>query len=475
MSISDLSFIFIFLPVLFFVYLFKTKMQKYFLLVFSLFFYACGSPRYFILFLMAVSVNIVIGYLITLIKHKGYRGGIALGIGCIINVGLLFYYKYYDFAITNINHIFNTSITTKNLLLPLGISFFVFKSISYLADIYCGKIEVKKNPVYAALYLSFFSQIASGPICRYNDFYEDFEKEKNISEKIDDFSEGIYKFAIGFIKKILIANVLSHITNEVFALDVSEATAAILWLGSLCFSLQLYYDFSGYSDMAIGIGRVFGISCKENFNYPYMTKSVSEFWRRWHISLGSWFRDYIYIPLGGSRVNSRIRLFFNLFVVWFLTGIWHGANWNYIIWGLIFFLLIAFEKNFNIPSNFNNKIVRNIYRIFTLLIINFQWILFNSNSIGNAVRYIGRMFSGKGDIIYNQRAAILLSEYGFFILIALVFCVPVLPWINEWKEKNKVCKICINIAISIVVIMGFVWALTFIIAGQNNPFMYANF
>lgn len=263
-----------------------------------------------------------------------------------LNVGILFYYKYYDFTIENINQVFHTEFGAKNLLLPMGNSFFVFKSISLLVDVYKGTVQLEKNPVCSALYLSFFGQIVSGPICRYNDFYQNWK-----ADGLAGFSEGGYRFVRGFIKKVLIANMLSPVANEIFNMDMMQTSAPLLWLGAICYSLQLYYDFSGYSDMAIGIGQVYGIHCMENFNYPYATKFVSEFWRRWHISLGAWFKDYIYIPLGGSRVGIKTRLFFNLLVVWIATGIWHGANWTFIFWGLAYFLAIAFEK-VNIPDEF---------------------------------------------------------------------------------------------------------------------------
>uniref|UniRef100_UPI003FF0F844 MBOAT family O-acyltransferase n=1 Tax=Lachnospira sp. TaxID=2049031 RepID=UPI003FF0F844 len=242
----------------------------------------------------------------------------------------------------------------------------------------------------------------------------------------------------------------------------------------MCYSLQLYYDFSGYSDMAIGIGKIFGFNCKQNFNYPYMTKSISEFWRRWHISLGSWFKDYVYFPLGGSRVKSKMKLYFNLLVVWLLTGIWNGANWNFILWGFIFFIFIALEKTFNIPQKLN-KLGSVLYRIFCLFIINIQWVLFNSSTIKNAFKYILRMFSKKGDVIYNHRASVLLSEYWMFILIAIIFSMPVLPWINNLKKKSKILEIIIDLLMVLIIVLCFIWAVTFIITGQNNPFMYANF
>lgn len=474
MSITDITFLFVFLPIALCTYVFKPALQKYLLLLLSLFFYACGSPRYFFLFMVAVGINIIFGVFIEKFRERNL-GKIFLITGCVLNIAVLFYYKYYNFTVLNLNRALHTSFEAKQLLIPLGISFFVFKAISYLVDIYTQKIDVGKNPVYAALYLSFFGQIASGPICRYGKFYEVYEENRDKREIFAEIANGGYRFTIGFIKKVLIANVLGHVTTEVFALDPSDATRSILWLGSLCYSLQLYYDFSGYSDMAIGIGEMFGIHCSENFDYPYMTKSISEFWRRWHISLSSWFRDYIYFPLGGSRVESHVRLYINLLVVWLLTGIWYGANWNFIAWGLIYFILIAFEKTTNLPKRLKNPIYKMIYQAGCLLIINFQWVIFNATSLHHGVSYIKYMFLGGGDTVWNHRAFILLQEYGVIIFTAVLFAIPIVPWLQKWKLKTRARTMSVNVGMTVIMAGLFVWALSFVVAGQNNPFMYANF
>ncbi len=473
MSITDVTFLFIFLPIALVTYLVKTEWQKYILLLLSLFFYACGSPRYFVLFLVAVAVNVLLGYGVD-IRSRGLAK-VFLILGIAFDVSLLFYYKYYDFTVENVNRMFATNFQVKNLLLPLGISFFVFKAISFLVDVYRKQVDLKKNPVYPALYLSFFAQISSGPICRYGDFYATYEQELSVKEKFAQITDGGYLLARGFAKKMVLANVLSHIVTEVFATDITYTSKALLWLGAISFSLYLYYDFSGYSDMAIGIGQMFGIQCPENFNYPYITASVSEFWRRWHISLGTWFKEYIYFPLGGSRVNSKARLYFNLLVVWFLTGIWHGANWNFIVWGLLYFVLIAFEKTTGWPKNFKSNFTKTVYRILTLLFINFQWVLFNSADLYSGLRYIKHMLISPANALADRRALILLSEYGVFVIAGIILAVPVIPWIKERASKNKMASRIVDVVCAVALCGMFLWALSFVVAGQNNPFMYANF
>ncbi len=461
---TDITFLFIFMPAIFIAIALKPQYKKYALLLLSLFFYACGSPTYFSLFLILVIVNVCLAYLMQNLTLKA-RKYILIPV-IILNTGYLFYYKYFDFAVLNLNLILKTSFCTKNLLLPMGISFFTFKAISLLVDVYNSKVHLTKKPIDSALYLSFFGQITSGPICRYHEFYTPPQTY---------FQNGCFRFVLGFIKKALLANILSIITAEAFSMDLSASAPSILWLGSICYSLQLYYDFSGYSDMAIGVSELCGISCPENFNYPYMTASVSEFWRRWHITLGSWFRDYVYIPLGGSRVTSKTKIYRNLFIVWLLTGIWHGARWTFVFWGLGYFIIISLEKAFSIPTRFKSKISRIVYRIFTLLFINFQWVFFNSSDMYNGLRYIKRMFISSGRELANRRTAILLQEYGIFIVAAILFATPVIPKLKSWlcqsKKRQQIGSVLFSVLLSIL----FIYAVSFVIAGQNNPFLYGNF
>lgn len=480
MSTTDMSFLFAFLPLSLCACLAGAKVQKYILLIFSLFFYACGSPKYFILFIGMVIVNIGLSYIIQACnkRKKVFEVGriISLIVGILLNVGVLFYYKYFDFAITNINSVFGMNFATKNLLLPLGISFFTFKAISLLVDVYKGKVVLKGNPCYAALYLSFFGQVVSGPISRYGEFYEKYDDESLNNNKFERFSEGSYLFVKGFCKKVLIANVLSPVVVEIFSMEMRDTSAALLWLGSIAFSMQLYYDFSGYSDMAIGIGKMYGINCNENFNHPYCTRSISEFWRRWHISLGTWFKEYIYFPMGGSRVKSKIRLFFNLLVVWLCTGIWHGASWAFVFWGLAYFVVIAIEKATKMPERLKSNLAKIIYRVFCLMFINFQWVIFNSVSLKTGLNYIKHMFVSAGNELANIRTVVLLQQYGIFIVVAIIFSAPVISKIKELTEKKiKKFRFVVGAVEAIVLMLLFICAMSFVIAGQNNPFLYGNF
>ena len=354
------------------------------------------------------------------------------------------------------------------MLLPLGLSFFTFKAISYLIDAYKGIIKTADN-IQGLTYLSFFGQIQSGPIARYSDF-------NTINHLIQSscFYNGVVRFMIGFSKKVLIADVLSNITIEIF--DQTQAVSTpIAWLGAICYSLQLYYDFSGYSDMAIGISGMLGLYCPENFNYPYMTKSISEFWRRWHITLGAWFRDYVYIPMGGSRVG-KMRLYLNLFVVWILTGIWHGAGWTFIVWGVGYFILIAIEKSLNIPNRFKNKVVKLCYRLFSLLFIIVQWVIFRSNNLEQGFSYVQSMFGGSESIASSTaRAIFLFRDYSVFIAIALILAFPIAPKIEYLCKKKKLTSVIYDIISAFLIITAFIIALSFIVSGQNSPFLYGNF
>ncbi len=464
MSFTDLTFLFIFLPVALFLYYIAAKQyREIILLALSLLFYACGSMQYVMLLIVAMAVTIGIGYLVDRFREKRLITISFLVIGIVFNVAILGYYKYFDFAITTVNRLFSTTFAARDLVLPLGLSFYIFKAISYLVDVYRGKAEAN-HPLTVALYLSFFAQISSGPIARYETVqggYQGFD------------SSGIARFIIGFGKKVLIANSLDNVVTEIFD-NTSQLSTSLAWLGAICYSLQLYYDFSGYSDMAIGICGMFGYECPENFNYPYITKSFSEFWRRWHITLGSWFRDYIYIPMGGSRVG-KARLYINLFVVWMLTGLWHGANWNYVAWGLGYFILVAFEKMTGLPKRLKNKLLINIYRIVVLLGINFLWVMFRSSGFGVGLSFIKTMIISSSYEVANARAAFLLEDYIVFIVAAVIFAMPVIPAIEKQCLKHKGTTIAYNIIFVVAVAFIFVGALSMVASGQNNPFLYSNF
>ena len=473
MAITSIMFLFLFLPVSLSIYhISNNKVKEYVLLFISLIFYSFGSLDFLVIFIISIIITVFLGRRINEVDNKKCRTALLI-IGVVCNSSLLIYYKYTNFMIKTIDNVFGLSIETKRILLPVGISFFTFKAISYLADVYRKKVVLDENPIHDALYLSVFTQIQSGPLSRYDGFVNFGISDSN--EKTVLFQEGIYRFIIGFNKKILLANVLNNITSEVFSAPMENFSVSYAWLGSICYSLQLFFDFSGYSDMAIGLSEMFGYRCIENFDYPYTTESVSRFWRRWHISLSLWFRDYIYIPLGGAKNKNKVRVYFNLFVVWFLTGVWHGTSWNFIVWGLGYFVVISIEKLLNIPNRFKSVISKGVYRLFTLLFINIQWILFRANSIKHGLRIIKRLFICESNKLADSRSLFLFKEYMVFILFAILLCFPIIKIIESKLEKNRIVYNMFQIVYAIILIALFVISLSFVVSGQNNPFAYANF
>lgn len=475
MATTNIIFVFMFLPiVLAAYYLVKDEAKEYVLLFFSILFYACGSLKYLSIFLISIGITILLGRTIAKCSENFLLRKGLLAIGIIYNVSILGYYKYYDFALSTYSSITGMVVELKNLALPLGISFFTFKAISYLVDVYSKKVVLEDNVFHDALYLSFFGQVLSGPLSRYDDMKNISNTLNDKSERYDLFAEGVYRFMIGFNKKVLLSDMLSNITNEIFSAPFENFSIGYAWLGAICYSLELFFDFAGYSDMAIGITKMFGYNCPENFNFPYMAESVSKFWRRWHITLGAWFRDYIYIPAGGSRVG-KVRLALNLLLVWALTGIWHGSAWNFVFWGLGYFVVIAFEKFTGFPERIHSKIGHVLYRVGMLLFINFQWVIFRSDSLLSGLRFIKRMFVCDANALADTRTLFLLKDYGVFILAAVILSFPSIPWIQKkWESNEKVYNTVQTITMLIVALL-FVWSLSFVVSGLNNPFAYANF
>lgn len=457
MATTNITFVFMFLPIaLAFYYLVKDDAKEYVLLFLSIIFYACGSLQYLGLFIISIAATILIGRAIHTFSEKALLTKLLLAIGIVYNISILGFYKYSGFAF------------------PLGVSFFTFKAVSYLVDVYSKKIVLESNPFHDALYLSFFGQVISGPLSKYNDMKNITITLKTNSERYDLFAEGVYRFMIGFNKKVLIADVLSNVTNEIFSAPMSNFAPSYAWLGSICYSLQLFFDFAGYSDMAIGITKMFGYHCPENFNFPYMAESVSKFWRRWHITLGAWFRDYIYIPAGGSRVG-KIRLLFNLFLVWAFTGIWHGSTWNFVVWGLGYFVVIAFEKFTGLPDKIKSKPVQILYRIGMLLFVNFQWIIFRADNLSHGLLFIKAMFTSGTNPLADARTLFLLKDYAAFFIAAIILSFPVVPWLEKKCQTNTKTYTIMQTILMIVVSLLFVWSLSFVVSGLNNPFAYANF
>lgn len=467
MVFSSTTFLFLFLPAVLILYynpIIKSRTFRNAILIFSsIFFYAWGEPFFVILMLASIFLNWLFGLGVAKFKDICQsKARLFVGLSVIANLGMMFVFKYLTFTLKNINILFSTNLDTLDIALPIGISFFTFQAMSYVIDVYRGNGAVQKNPFNVALYISFFPQLIAGPIVRYQTIADQINFRK---ETFDDFSNGVYRFMLGFCKKVLIANNVAMVADGIFGNSgISVATA---WVGAIAYTLQIFFDFAGYSEMAIGLGKMFGFHFLENFNYPYISKSVSEFWRRWHISLGTWFRDYVYFPLGGSRVKKKSRLIFNLFVVWLLTGVWHGANWTFVAWGLLYFVLLAFEKLTNFPEK-----IKFFNHIYTMLFVIIGWVLFRSDSIADALSYLKTMFFMSGAQLFDEKTIFYLDNYKFYLAAGLLASFPIIPKI---KEKIKINKTFYETVASFALLITFIISLTFTIKGSYNPFIYFNF
>lgn len=392
---------------------------------------------------------------------------IFLTTSVIISLGALIVFKYSDFIIANFNGVFGTKIALLNLALPIGISFYTFQVLSYIIDIYNGKVAAQRSLIKLATYVSLFPQLIAGPIVRYTDVEKELTKREHTFEK---FSLGIRRFIVGLSKKVLIANSLGELCQIFLATD--EKSIVFYWIYGIAFSLQIYFDFSAYSDMAIGLGKMLGFEFLENFNYPYISKSITEFWRRWHISLSQWFRDYVYIPLGGNRVG-KVKLIRNIFVVWMLTGLWHGANWTFIIWGLLFGVLLIIEKTFLLKLL--EKIPKVFQHIYVLFIVMISFIIFNGNDIGQAFAQIGGLFGANGEVVMNSYTLYYLKSYFVILVLGLIGATPFLKnKISQLKEKAKIRKV-INFLELIVLICLLIFVTAYLVDNSYNPFLYFRF
>lgn len=475
MLFSSTIFIFIFLPVVllgnFVIFRKHRTAQNIFLLICSLFFYAWGEPLFVLIMIASILANWLLGLLVVRRTDKWYQR-LILAITAIVNLIGLFIFKYLMFTVTNINALFGSSITVPSITLPIGISFFTFQAMSYVIDVYRGHGEVQKNPLNVGLYVSFFPQLIAGPIVRYETIADQIQNRK---ETMEDFTEGICRFIVGLGKKMLLSNTMAIVADAAFANELTAGgtiSVAFAWLGAIAYTFQIFFDFSGYSDMAIGLGRMFGFHFLENFNYPYISSSVSEFWRRWHISLGTWFRDYVYIPLGGNRVKSNGRLMLNLFVVWFLTGVWHGANWTFITWGLMYFVLLAFEKLTGLDKKFNGTVGKIIKRIYTLFFVVIGWVIFRAENLGYAIEYIKSMLGLCGNALSEPLFNLHLSENIVFLIAAVIFSMPVAKALsNKLTNKPALHETLRAVALIFVLILS----LSYVVKGTYNPFIYFNF
>lgn len=459
MIFSSILFIYYFLPILLiFYFIVPSKYKNLTLLIFSLIFYFLGEPKYIITLLLSCIINYIISKQIEKNKHSK----LYLIISLIYNIGSLLIFKYTDFFINNINNIFNINIPYMHIIMPIGISFYTFQILGYIIDVYNKKHKPAKNIIIFMTYVCLFPQLVAGPIVRYSDIEKELE-DRNHS--FDNFAKGVKRFVIGLSKKVLLANVLGEFTKSL----VTE-TVVSSWLKPIGYTLQIYFDFSGYSDMAIGLGLMFGFKFLENFNYPLIASSITDFWRRWHMSLSSWFKDYIYIPLGGNRV-SKLKWIGNLFIVWFLTGFWHGASWNFIIWGLYFGIILVIEKQFISKCLEKTKIFKHIYSL-TIIIISF--LIFNSNTTSEIFTSLKNMFFINNLEFTNQETLYYLKSYLTILIIAIISSTPLLKNIIS-KLRNTKAKIIIDILEPITYILLLILSTAFLIDESFNPFLYFRF
>ena len=465
MLFTSISFLYYFLPALIIIYFITPKKYKnIILLIASLLFYFYGEPKY--VFLMIAEIIIAYIGAILIDKYKNQSKNILI-ITLFIHVFLLIIFKYTDFIIQTINDISNANIKLLNIALPIGISFYTFQIISYIIDVYNGKVKVQKNIIKLATYVSLFPQLVAGPIVR----YQTVEKElDNRTHSFNNFAYGIRRFSIGLAKKVLIANALGELCSKASA--TSEKTIVFFWIFGISYMLQLYFDFSAYSDMAIGLGRIFGFHFPENFNYPYISKSITEFWRRWHISLSTWFKDYIYIPLGGNR-DGKYKQIRNILIVWLLTGIWHGANWTFLIWGLLFGIILIIEKIF--LNKFMEKLPSFIRRIYVLFIVIILFIIFSSDNMSVALSNIKGLFGMNGEAFINDYTLHYLKSYLPVLIIALFGATPFIKILIDKLRKNKYVNNIINILEPILIVMILVVVTSYLIDNSYNPFLYFRF
>ena len=462
MVFTSINFLYYFLPTVLILYFIVPKKYKnLLLLISSLLFYFYGEPKYIILMI----IEIVLAYFEARLIEK-YKSKEIFIFSIFIHVLLLCIFKYTNFLITNINGIFNTNISLLNIVLPIGISFYTFQIISYLVDVYKEKVKAQKNFISLATYVSLFPQLIAGPIVRYETINGELDNRK---QTFNDFSSGISRFIIGLSKKVLIANILGELCN-IFILS-NEKTVLFYWIYGISYSLQIYFDFSAYSDMAIGLGRMFGFHFMENFDYPYISKSITEFWRRWHISLSSWFKDYVYIPLGGSR-EGTFKLIRNILIVWLLTGLWHGSEWTFVIWGMFIGILLVIEKL--LLNKYIEKLPSIVRRIYTLFIIMISFIIFSGSNINESFNNIVGLFNFSNPFI-NKFTMHYLKDYGLVLIIAIFLSTPILKnTIIKLKENKKINNI-INILDIIVLLILLVIVTSYLIDSSYNPFLYFRF
>ena len=471
MVFSSLLFLFYFLPAVLVVYfIVPRKAKNIVLLIFSLFFYAWGEPVYILLMMFSICMDFFLGLWLERVRQNRERAKKVLVLAVVLNVALLAFFKYADFFVDNLNAVTGLAIPSLNIPLPIGISFYTFQAMSYLIDLYRGDVPVQRSIVAFGTYVSLFPQLIAGPIVRMRTVVGELADRR---ESFDDFSIGVKRFVAGLGKKVLIANTLGEVWSQVSAMEPDVLPVLTAWSGVLAYTFQIYFDFSGYSDMAIGLGRMFGFHFLENFDYPYISKSITEFWRRWHISLSSWFKEYVYIPLGGNRkgLSKQIR---NILIVWLLTGFWHGASWNFVVWGLYFGVLLILEKLFllrllqKLPSFFQHA--------YTMLLVVLGWAVFAFDSLGDGLQFIRALFGGYGQALWDGGALYLLYTNIILFIIAAIGSTP-LPgrlW-NRLDRRLEAHPVPLGALESALVACGMLLCVAFLVDASYNPFLYFRF
>lgn len=469
MVFSSLEFLFLFLPITLVLYFITPKKYRNIILViFSLIFYAWGEPIYIFIMLFSTVFDYINGLLISKYKKekKDKKARLVLIVSLIGNLGILGFFKYTDFLIGTINSLTGFMIPLMELALPIGISFYTFQTLSYTIDVYRGKVKAQKDIIKFATYVTLFPQLVAGPIVGYKDIEKDLS-DRSLNSNM--FSYGVERFTIGLFKKVMIANNIGLIWNYISSCNLNTLPIMTAWIGAFAFAFQIYFDFSGYSDMAIGLGKLFGFNFPENFDLPYTSKSITEFWRRWHISLGKWFKEYVYIPLGGSRC-SKLKLIRNICVVWFLTGLWHGASWNFAIWGLYFAVFLTIEKLF--LKKYLDKINPIVRQTVTFILVTISWVIFAFTDLSDAVIYLKSMLGMNNNLLWNSESLYLIQNNIFLIIVCVTLAFGLISESFKKKlESNKYLVVLNPIFVTILLLIS----ISFLVGDTYNPFMYFRF
>ncbi len=476
MLFSSPVFLFAFLPIVLLVYygpLRSTRRgQNLFLLLASLFFYGWKEPVFVLVMVGSILCNYALGLWVAVRKDRGQSTRPPVVLAMVGNLSLLFVFKYLTFVMANLRSL-GARLPYWDIALPIGISFFTFQALSYVLDVARGDAQPQKNPLDVGLYIAFFPQLIAGPIVKYRTVDQQIRHRQ---ESWESFSQGCWRFLIGLGKKVILSNQLAVIADAAFV-PGGPGSVSMAWLGSLCYTLQIYFDFGGYSDMAIGLGKLFGFQFLENFRYPYLAQSCRDFWKRWHISLTTWFRDYLYIPLGGSRTGTKWGTFRNMFLVWLFTGAWHGANWTFLCWGLVWFCLLTAERLWD-PLALQPRWVR---RVCTLLVVNFTWVLFRADTLPDALRFLGVMFKADTPELWSVETGYYLRQNWYVLLLAALACGPTATWLRgrlcRWSEREKLPYLMPiwDVVCAVSLALVFLSSAAFLVKGSYNPFIYFNF